>query len=150
MEMGNNSSAPPLHIQGRFSLWSPFLSEKLPALLPWALCSATVCSMDTGCWLWWSPSRCLCCSEECYCPSRSTLDFFSSPAVALLALACGLTQSGRGRTAVGWDGLVWGAQKISPEQVPESSTQRIFSHCWIALILMTFFFGMWEEPCSVG
>lgn len=48
------------------------------SFLPW----------DTGCWLWWSPCWCLCCSEQRCSPNRSVLGSFSSPTVASLALAC--------------------------------------------------------------
>lgn len=146
MEMGNNPSVPCFHIQGRFSLGSPFLFEELPALLPWAQCSSAVCSLDAGYCRWWSPSGAFAALTVLLSQHIHTGFFFlfcSGPA------GFGLTQRGRGGTAVGWDGLGRAAQKTSPEHMPESSAWRIFPCCWSALILMVLFFGMWEEPCSV-
>lgn len=88
------------------------------SFLPW----------DTGCWLWWSPCRCLCCSEQRCSPNRSCwipfplLQWHHWLWHASLTMRGGLTQNGRGRTAVGWNGLAGGAQKTSTKQVPASST----------------------------
>lgn len=126
--MGKNPSAPPFRIQqGRFSLGSPFLLQELPALLPWGLCRAAVFfpgALGAGC-------------GDLPLGAFAVLNSVSPPTdpcwipFPLLQWHhwlwhAGLMQNERGGTAVGWNGLVRGAQKTSTEQGPASSTRIIF------------------------